>query len=173
MDERRRVLRKIIMAGLFAAIICVVTFVSGLLMPRMANGGYVNLGDTVIYMTASLLSPVFAMFAAGIGSGLADVFMGAGPYIIPTILIKGLMGLVCGFIAKEGNFSRYALSCITGGLIMLGGYFIFEAFVLRLGIEVAVSYLLVNMLQFFGGILFALVLYSTLPRLKKSLNTFV
>jgi uncharacterized membrane protein len=168
MKNNKEVLRNVITAGLFAAVICVVTVATGAFMPKMSNGGYVNLGDSIIYMTAALINPVYAMFAAGIGSGLADLFLGAGVYILPTTIIKGLMGLICAFIAKEGKFSRYIIACVVGGLIMLGGYFGFEA--ITVGVSVATANMLVNLIQFAGGILFALLLYKTLPRIRKSIN---
>ena len=66
-------IKKLVLSGLFAAIICVTTMFPHL--PVGVNGGYVHIGDTFIYLAASLLSPAYAVAASAIGSGLADLFV--------------------------------------------------------------------------------------------------
>ena len=68
MDEKRNTLRQIVLAGIFAALVFVITFFVKIPVPQISRGAYINLGDTAIYIVASLINPVYAMFAAGFGS---------------------------------------------------------------------------------------------------------
>ena len=89
--------------------------------------GYMNLGDAVI-LTASYIMGPAAFFPAAIGSALSDLIAGYPMYIIPTFVIKGLMGLVAGLIMRHPEHSpRPSYKKITAGviaeLIMVSGYF--------------------------------------------------
>ncbi len=122
--------KKIVMAAMFASLCCVATMV--IKIPSPLNG-YINLGDVIVLLSGWLLSPVYAFCAAGIGSGLADVFSGYMLYAPATFVIKGLMAIVCGYLyRKAGNKKSSLISAIISGvvaeLIMIGGYYIFEGF---------------------------------------------
>ena len=156
------------MAGICAALIFVVTFLIKIPVPISMSGAYINLGDTIIYIVAFLINPIFAMLAAGIGSAIADMMFGAGVYILPTLFIKGLMGLACAMICKDGSFKRFVLACVVGGIIMVVGYGAFEA--IAFGLSVAIANLPYNLIQFTGGIIAAIAFYKVLPRLKKEIS---
>ena len=53
-------------------------------------GGYIHFGDAIIYLTATLLPAPYAIAAAAIGGGLADLLT-APMWILPTIIIKMLI----------------------------------------------------------------------------------
>ncbi len=168
MNERKFGLRDITITGICAALIFVVTFLIKIPVPMTVTGAYINLGDTIIYIVAFLINPVFAMLAAAIGSALADVLLGAGVYIVPTFIIKGMMGLFCAMINKNESFGRYLIACLVGGVIMVVGYSSFEA--VAFGVSVAIANLPYNLIQFSGTIIIAVVFYKVLPRLKKELS---
>lgn len=87
--------RNVILAGVLAAMVCMAT--SFLHIP-IVGGGYVHLGDTVIYLAAALLPMPYAMAAAAVGAGLADVLV--APVWAPfTVVIKAVM--VLAFTAKK------------------------------------------------------------------------
>ena len=169
MEEKRTTLRQIVLAGIFAALVFVITFFVKIPVPQISRGAYINLGDTAIYIIASLINPLYAMFAAGFGSMLADVAYGGGIYIPATLIIKGLMGFVAAYIAKRGSFGAYAVSCIAAGAIMVVGYGIFETFLLG-GIVPALASSVFNLIQFAGGVILALPFYTVLPRIRKAAN---
>ena len=73
MSFQNNKLKKLIMAAMFGAIICVVTMVVKIPLPL---GGYVHLGDAFIILAGLYLGWVYGGTAAGIGSMLADVFTG-------------------------------------------------------------------------------------------------
>lgn len=73
MSFQNNKLKKLIIAAMFGAIICVVTMVVKIPLPL---GGYVHLGDAFIILAGLYLGWVYGGTAAGIGSMLADVFTG-------------------------------------------------------------------------------------------------
>jgi len=125
--------KKIVLAGLMAALATVGTMV----IQIPTGGGYIHLGDSIVYLCGVLLGPVLGGAAAAIGSMLADLLSGYGQYAIPTFLIKGLDAMIVGFIymnvMKNGTTTmnkaiRYIIAFIPGGLIMVVGYALTEFF---------------------------------------------
>ena len=85
-------------AAMLAALACVATMIIKIPTPLK---GYVNLGDCVVLLCGSILSPAYAFLAAGIGSGLADVLSGYLVYAPATFAIKGAMALVIVALFRE------------------------------------------------------------------------
>ena len=106
-------------AALLAAIICIAT--TSFHIPVGVNGGYVHVGDAFIYMAASILPLPYAMMAAAIGAGLADLLSGAAVWVIPTIIIKPI--LVLFFTSKnekilcKRNVLAVLLASFTGVML--------------------------------------------------------
>ena len=88
-------LRKVAICGLMAAFVFVATQIR---IPTAI--GYINLGDPVILISSFILGPI-AFFPAAIGSALSDLLAGYAQYIIPTFIIKGLMGYVAGVSLRK------------------------------------------------------------------------
>lgn len=110
--------------AVFAAMITIMTAYI-FHIPVGMNGGYVHLGDTLIYLAASLLPMPYACAAAAIGGGLADL-MTAPVWAPATILIKMLLCLP--FSAKGRRFvtRRNIVALGAGFLISTAGYYIAE-----------------------------------------------
>lgn len=87
--------RRLVMAALFAAAITVVT--AYVLHIPAPTGGYVHLGDALIYLAACLLPGPYAVGCAAIGAGLADLLT-APVWVLPTLVIKSVVALL--FTAK-------------------------------------------------------------------------
>lgn len=118
--------RNVILAGVLAAMVCMAT--TFLHIP-IVGGGYVHLGDTVIYLTAALLPTPYAMAAAAVGAGLADVLV--APMWAPfTVVIKAVMALA--FTAKKERFlcRRNAIAPLLAGVIGVAGYYVAEVAIL-------------------------------------------
>lgn len=92
-------IRRLILTGLFAAIICLTTAYI-LHIPTGVNGGYVHIGDALIYIAAALLPKPYAMIAAIIGAGMADFITGSVIWMIPTMIIKPILVL---FISSKSD----------------------------------------------------------------------
>jgi len=155
------------MTALMAAVIFVVTYLVRVPMP-IASGGYINIGDTAVYVAASLLGGPAGMISAAIGSALADLTAGYVVYILPTAVVKGLMGYVCGKLMERGGFARFLVASIIGGAIMVGGYAAFETVLFN--VNQALAGLPFNGVQWVCGVAVAIAFYPAVPRIKKNLS---
>ena len=130
---------KIVLAALFAALICVATML--VQVPIPATGGYANLGDGVILMCAFLMNPLYAVLAAGIGSMLADLLAGYVSYAFGTLVIKAGVALIGTLIynrfgrdaAPRKAFITMVVAGILAEIFMVLGYFFYEAVCLGIG----------------------------------------
>lgn len=152
--------KRLVISSLFAAIIFLATVI--LKLPSFVGGGYINLGDSVILLSAFLLDPLASGLAAGIGSFIADLVVGASIYAVPTFIIKFLMGFVVGNIFKKMsstkiNLPRIIICGIIGEAIMIFGYFLYEIFLY--GIITALTSSLLGLIQAITSILVATILY--------------
>ena len=81
MNIKNKNITRLVFGGLLAAVITVSTMVIQIPTPTK---GYVNLGDSFVIIAGWLLGGWGGALAAGIGSGLADLFAGyATEFIIP------------------------------------------------------------------------------------------
>ncbi|MCI9243503.1 MAG: TIGR04002 family protein [Lawsonibacter sp.] len=76
--------------ALFAAAITVMT--AYMLHIPIPTGGYIHLGDALIYLAACLLPAPYAAAAAAIGAGMADLLT-APMWVLPTLVIKAALPL--------------------------------------------------------------------------------
>ncbi len=75
--------------------------------------------------------PVVGVFAGGVGSALGDILGGYAGWAPITLVVKGGLegGLAIGYIARNSDdVSTLVIAGIIGGLIMVSGYFAFEAY---------------------------------------------
>ncbi len=125
MDRR---IKKIVVAALLAALVCLATMLFKVPSPMK---GYLNLGDGIVLLAGWLLAPAYGFLAAGVGSALADVFSGYIIYAPATFVIKGLMALIAWGVYKLFcNRHKYFPARVIGGVLaeiwMVLGYFAFE-----------------------------------------------
>lgn len=152
--------------GMFAAFICVATMLIRIPMPIC---GYVNFGDCFVILAAWILGPVYGFAAGGIGSALADLLAGYAQYIPGTFIIKGLVAAAAALIAhavlrKNRRLAGYAMGALAGELIMLGGYFLYEAAALGYGLAGAFSSVAGNAVQGAFGAGLSVILAQTLAK---------
>ena len=159
-------LLQLVTAAVFASVVCVATLVVNIPIP--ATKGYVNLGDCMVLLAAFFLGPVYGAAAAGIGSMLADLFLGYAYYAPGTLLIKGAMALCAALLFSLWQKHRklpvmpaVLLASVAGELLMVSGYFVYESTVLGYGLAAAGS-IPANLLQAVGGTVFAAVLFRAL-----------
>ena len=110
--------------ALSIALVCVSTMAIQIPIPL----GYMHLGNTCILLTAALFGPTTGLLAGGIGSALADLLTGYTQWVLPTLLIKSIMGFAIGYLAwgKEKKLHmasvRTLLASIAGVAVMIAGY---------------------------------------------------
>lgn len=114
----------IVKAALFAALTCVCTLL--LPVPIPGGSGYVNIGDVMTALSGVFCGPLFGFLAAGLGSGLADLFAGYVIYAPATFVIKGLMAFTIALMLKANAKYMVVPSVLLAEAEMIGGYFIFE-----------------------------------------------
>lgn len=162
MNSRSTNLRKIALAGVAAAFIFIGTQIR---VPTAI--GYINLGDAVILISSFILGP-WALLPAAIGSALSDLLAGYAQYIIPTFLIKGLMGFVAGVLLNKSGVTvlRKLITGIIAEIIMVAGYFVFESLPFMYGPEAAAGSLVFNLIQGVAAIVIFIPVTS-IPAIKK------
>lgn len=112
--------------ALLIALVCVSTMMIQIPIPL----GYMHLGNTCILLAGVMFGPVPGLLAGGIGSALADLLTGYTQWVIPTLLIKGVMGFAIGYLAnKTGAAMKMSsvktfIGSLAGIVIMIFGYFI-------------------------------------------------
>lgn len=151
--------KNIVFIALFAAIICTaISFIPRI--PTGFNGGYIHLGDTFIYLAAVLLPTPYAMLAAGIGAGLADILAGGMLWVIPTIIIKPTMVLF--FTSKSDKLlcKRNVLALIFAGIVGCFGYYLAGAIISGNFIAPIASLYLEIIQPLVNSIIFILVAYA-------------
>lgn len=115
----------VVLIALFSALVCVLT----IFVQIPWGKGYINFGDTLIFLAASLLGPVGGMIAGAIGSSLADLFSGFANYAPFTFVVKGGEGFLCGILytyvfRKQRPMLRRLFSMLIAGAWMIIGYFL-------------------------------------------------
>jgi len=134
------------------AVMSALTLVATMISINFApTGGYFNLGDVIVVTTALLFGSTIGGLAGGLGSALADVYLGYGVFAPFTLVIKGTEGFVVGYLAggKE-DISRNLkiIAWLIGGIIIIVGYWIAEVLFLGMSIQSAtVEALTINILQ--------------------------
>lgn len=102
-------LRKIILTGLMTALVYL--FTSIIKIPTV--NGYIHLGDGFIFLSVLILGPFYGAFASGVGSMLSDILSQYAQWAIPTLIIKSLMALVMGLIARHRTKKDVLISAST------------------------------------------------------------
>ncbi len=148
--KRQSMIKQLSISTIMTALVAV-----GTLLIRIPNplGGYFNVGDVMVFVSALAFGPFVGAFAGGLGSAISDM-IGFPPFVIPTLIIKGVEGLLAGLATDRRSISRDALAVIIGGAAMIMGYFLVEAYPLGWGIAGALTEVPGNILQIvIGGIL--------------------
>jgi len=158
---------KLVLASLMAAM----TTVGTMLIKVPAIKGYIHIGDSIVYLCGILLGPVLGGIAAGLGSFIADMLLGYAVYAPATFMIKGLDAMLVGFIyfklLPDGasivqKTMKFIIAVVAGGIVMVGGYFVYEVFLY--GVEGAAAGIAYNVTQAVGGGILAYPLLIALDK---------
>lgn len=125
-------IQQLVTVGIVAAF-ATLAFIGTLVIriPIPATGGYFNLGDTFVMIAALLYGPIVGGLVGLIGPALADA-VGFPQFILATAVVKGLEGLAIGIICRKAaaiSPARTAVALAVGILILVAGYYVFEALV--------------------------------------------
>ena len=146
--------RYLTMTGLMAALIANMTaYICHI--PIGVNGGYIHFGDSLIYLAAALLPRPYALAAAAIGGGLADL-MTAPMWTIATIIIKMLIVLPFSNESAKIVTPRNIFATVVAYFISAFGYFVAEYFLFGTWSALLVS-LWGNLIQAVGSAIFFMI----------------
>ena len=154
MKKRNETIRMLVLSAMFAALCCVTTML--VQFPTVA--GYTNIGEGMCLLAGLVLGPWYGFFAAGIGSGLAD--------LLAALLLRPML--------KTGEkipFWRLALIELPSEVIMVAGYFGYQALMLGTGLAAAAS-IPNNLVQAAVGIVLSVVLYTALAKIPEIHKAF-
>ncbi len=148
--------------ALFAALVCITTAYI-FHIPTGSNGGYVHVGDAIIYLAASVLPAPYAMLAAGIGGAMADLL--TAPVWAPATFIIKMLNVI-PFTWKKDKIlgTRNLIALVLSGFITFFGYFIAEGILFGTWAALIPS-LLTGWVQPLGSAIIYLILGTALDRI--------
>lgn len=153
--------QKLVMTTLLAALITVMTaYICHI--PVGVNGGYIHFGDALIYIAASTLPLPYALLAAAIGGGLADLLT-APMWMIATIIIK--MAIVFPFTSKNSKIIcvRNVIAVFISGVISTVGYAVAEGLLFQ-NWAVSLASVAANLIQSGGSAVIFIILGFALDK---------
>ncbi|SHJ78942.1 ECF transporter S component [Paramaledivibacter caminithermalis] len=157
--------KELTIMGLLTALVTVSTI--AITIPIPATGGYLNLGDSFIFLAAIVFGWRYGLVAGGLGAALADLLV-APAYVIPTLIVKGVMGFIVGKIADNDNDNlfnyRNLTAIIIGAVWMALGYYIAQTIMLG-NFKTPLVEFGPNVLQ---GLIGALIFFPMALAIKKS-----
>ncbi|NBK98159.1 MAG: ECF transporter S component [Erysipelotrichia bacterium] len=103
-------------SALMIALIFVCTYT--IKVPNPATGGYSHMGDCMIFLAVMLLGKKQGALAGGLGAALSDLLTGATLWVLPTFIIKWIMGWLMGSILEKyaKNQHMWIISAVIGGI---------------------------------------------------------
>lgn len=156
--------KKIVLYALMIALVCISTM--AIQVPVPGTHGYVNIGDSIIFVTSVLFGPIAGLVSGGIGSALADILSGYTHWALFTLVIKGLEGYVVGLLVKNNStIIKNVLSTLTGTIVMVLGYFIAGA-ILEGSFAVSTTSIPSNSIQGLVSIIISIPIYQSLYNVK-------
>lgn len=131
-NNTRRHIYHLSLSAMFAALTAVMT--AYLSFKTGINDGYLHFGDSMIYLASCILPLPYAMLAAAIGGGLADILAGAAFWAPATAVIKACNALPFALVYRCKWTKRpdkllnktTAFMPIVSGLITVFGYLLAE-----------------------------------------------
>ena len=154
--------KKITITAVLAALITIMTaYVCHIPVP--SSGGYIHLGDSLIYLAASILPSPYAAIAASIGGGLADLLT-APMWTLPTIIIKALITIPFSNKGAKILSKRNIIAPLLAYCISATGYYLSNKLVFGNDVAFWVS-ISGSLIQSGGSAILYLLFASTLDKM--------
>lgn len=158
--KNKKILR-LVFAAMFAALVAGLTLFPTIPIP---GGGYVHLGDAMIYLAASFLPLPYAMVAAAIGGGLADIFSGYVAYLPFTVIVKALLTVAFSSKSEKILSKRNYLAPLAGVIITPSVYFCADA--IMYGIAGALPGIIWNICQAAASLIIYYIIGTAADRMQ-------
>jgi len=155
--------KKIVYGAFMIALVTIGTMV--IQIPTPATKGYINVGDSFIFLSSALFGSLMGFIAGGIGSALADLLSGYAYWAPWTFIIKGIEGLIVGLMYKKyTNEYLRVVFLIIGALWMVLGYYIAGG--IMYGFKTSLVDVPSNLVQGFASIIIGYILIRLISRLE-------
>ena len=124
----------LVLTAMFSAVIFVFTYI-GIQVPTFgAFGGLTHLGTLVMFLISIKYGKYYGMASAAIGMTMFDVLSPWIAWAPGTFVIRLLAGYVFGLLAESSrgqgtSMKHNIISLMGGGVIIVVGYFLFEALI--------------------------------------------
>jgi len=147
--------QRIVFSGMFIALVTVSTFIN---IPYPGSiGGLMHLGTLMLFIISLKFGKTYGALAGGIGMGIFDVLGGWMSWAPGTLVVRFIMGYVVGWISEDNmgqgaNTYKNIIAIVAGGLIMIVGYYLYEATFLST-FKVALTSITGNLAQISIGLL--------------------
>ena len=146
-NQQSRKLRLLCTAGLFAALIYVLT--AYLHVPT--TKGYIHLGDGLIYLCASFLPAPYAIAASAIGGAMSDALSGYWIWVPATLVIKGLTAACFSHKSEKIISVRNIIALVPALALCVLGYGFYSGLVIYGSIPLGFADALANTFQVAGS----------------------
>jgi len=160
--------RQMVFTALFISLVFVSTFIR--IKFPIGAGGLVHLGTLTSFAIALKYGKRFGALSGGIGMALFDIFSEWAVWAPGTFVVRLLSGFSIGYLAqsKKGqgkNIGKNIFALIIGSIIIVVGYYFFEAIFLT-DFNAAFASIPGNLMQIAIGT-FALAIVHALPDLEE------
>lgn len=124
--------RTLALTAIMTALVLALVFVH---IAQTPIGGYIHLGDVIVYFASFAFGPWVGMIAGGVGAALADTLSGYVNFAPISLVVHGLQGFVAGWLfygpgmKKLPAAARMVIGLIAGSLIVVGGYYLGESLI--------------------------------------------
>ena len=161
--ERNEKIKSLVETSVFITIV----FIGVYLIKIPAPGGYVHIGDSMIFLAVLFLGTKRGALAGGIGAALSDVLGGYAVWILPTFFLKALMGLLMGVLIEKKMFklkgrALWIGSATIAGTVQIAGYALVTG--ILYGKAMGIASIPGLILQVVVGLAIAIVLSEALSR---------
>ena len=158
--------RQLVLTAVFIAMVTVSTTIR--IHIPLGTGGLIHLGTLVSFIIALRFGPRYGALAGGIGMTLFDLLSEWYVWAPATLIIRLTSGYLVGYFAKSkkgqgDSLLKNVLAILIGGVVIVVGYYGFEAFILGVGWVPALSSIPGNLTQI-GLALFWLLVVPSIPR---------
>ncbi|WP_244835463.1 ECF transporter S component [Clostridium sp. BJN0001] len=169
--------KELVLMGLMIAII----YVAGSIIKIPSVGGFVHIGDCMVFLSVVVLGKKKGAVASAIGMMLVDLLGGYYFWAPFTFVIKGVMAYISGLLLEviplKKTYAKYIISFIVGAIFMVFAYFLAGIIVsgfltqkagLLSGIIFASKDIIGNIIQSGTGVVLAFLLSGIILKAKSS-----
>jgi uncharacterized repeat protein (TIGR04002 family) len=152
--KKNKTIKHLTYSAILAALIFLSTAYLAMPLPVL---GYVHLGDGFILLAAAILPTPYAVGAAVIGAGAADIVSGYAIYLPATVIIKAITAMLVSSKDKKMISVRNLTALIPAVLVCCGGYYLYESLIYKSFVSPIASVPFNLVQSALGGIIFVLL----------------